>query len=483
MVILAVVLVAAVLATGVAYAPSTNHAASSPFAQVHPQSNTKPIYFHSIAFVPITPSNNQTNSTQSNTTTENTTPNQVASPTINATTNQTQVSATNTTQTYASCNNYELITNATGVSKHGLCQWNGGMLQIYAAGGNSGSITYRITSTTGNFFVTNTTNARCSTYMQTINPPVGVYNVSFKTGAGGGSCNDELVDLKSPSPKPYITPTNAIMDLGQGINMTASWYGGTQPDYNVRWSVGASASCPGSVITHNSTVYGNTSTQQFSPDSVGAFYICVDVNGTYGGPATLNVNQQLSIMPLAASEVNITAGQPITLYGQAVGGTAPYHYYWYADNTLINTTASNSITLHPDLTTTYYYTVTDSAYQPSTSQNSQQITVNISKTLGCNVTDTVYLGQNDTCTPFTVQLTDLGQPNSNGISPAAINVYYNGTLTNTTSVMPKVQTAFSAHGYVLHVYINQTFDGLYAYQKYAKILLNVTRAPGWLTAP
>jgi hypothetical protein len=84
---------------------------------------------------------------------------------------------------------------------------------------------------------------------------------------------------------------------------------------------------------------------------------------------------------------------------------------------------------------------------------------------------TVYVGQNLTGGAYTVQLTDIGQPNSNGISPAAINLYKNGALTNTTSIQSGNTTSFNVSGTKVFVKVSQTFAGLYAYQKYAKIQL------------
>jgi hypothetical protein len=111
---------------------------------------------------------------------------------------------------------------------------------------------------------------------------------------------------------------------------------------------------------------------------------------------------------------------------------------------------------------------------------------------------TVYVGHNLTSGPFTVQLTDLGQPNANGIVPASLAVYYNGQLTNTSASFPAgVGTGsgtvkFNVTGNLLFVKVNQTFAGLYQYQKWAKIQLfsnvqpftngnswNSTTNPGW----
>ncbi len=106
---------------------------------------------------------------------------------------------------------------------------------------------------------------------------------------------------------------------------------------------------------------------------------------------------------------------------------------------------------------------------------------------------TLYVGQNLTAGNFTVQLTDLGQP-ANGISPAAINLYYNGALTNITQIKPGVTQQFNVSGHNVYVKVNQTFAGLYAYQKYAKLqvysnvytltsgaVFNQSTNPGWRT--
>lgn len=84
---------------------------------------------------------------------------------------------------------------------------------------------------------------------------------------------------------------------------------------------------------------------------------------------------------------------------------------------------------------------------------------------------TIYVGHNITSGPWVVQLQDLGQPNSNGVSPASLSIMYNGQLTNTSSVSPGTVTKFNVTGHTLYVNVNATFAGLYAYQKWAKLQL------------
>ena len=85
---------------------------------------------------------------------------------------------------------------------------------------------------------------------------------------------------------------------------------------------------------------------------------------------------------------------------------------------------------------------------------------------------TVYVGHNLTSGGFTVQLTDLGQPNGAGTSPASLDIYYKGALTNVTQIFPSTTPAvFNISGHNLYVLVNSTFAGLYAYQKWAKMQL------------
>ncbi|MFP3289285.1 MAG: S-layer protein [Candidatus Micrarchaeota archaeon] len=84
---------------------------------------------------------------------------------------------------------------------------------------------------------------------------------------------------------------------------------------------------------------------------------------------------------------------------------------------------------------------------------------------------TVFVGQNLTSGPFTVKLLDLSYPNSNGISQADVAVYKNGIMYNQTAVYPQTTTEFNVSGTPIYLYVSQTFPGLYASQKWAKMQL------------
>jgi len=85
--------------------------------------------------------------------------------------------------------------------------------------------------------------------------------------------------------------------------------------------------------------------------------------------------------------------------------------------------------------------------------------------------NTVYRSQNLSSGPFKVQLVNLGVSNSNGIVPATLDVYYNGTLTNTTTLYPISTVHFTVGRSSLALVLSRTDNGLYYYEKWAKMQL------------
>lgn len=119
---------------------------------------------------------------------------------------------------------------------------------------------------------------------------------------------------------------------------------------------------------------------------------------------------------------------------------------------------------------THINTTTATTSVSTTSLNTTTIPTNNT----CNTLVMLYVGHNDTCAPFTASLTDLGQPNSNGTSPASFSIYYGNVLTNTTNLYPNQSATFTVHGIQSKLYVYQTFAGLYVYQKWAKVSFGLT---------
>ncbi len=105
---------------------------------------------------------------------------------------------------------------------------------------------------------------------------------------------------------------------------------------------------------------------------------------------------------------------------------------------------------------------------------------------------TLYVGQNYTYQNFTIQLVDLGRANSQGHSPAILNIYYGSgkTPSNTTSVYAPNLTKFNVSGHILFLKVKNVTNGytvqyakLQAYSNVYNVtssqVLNQSNDPGW----
>ncbi|MGC8533643.1 MAG: hypothetical protein ACP5MV_03405 [Candidatus Parvarchaeum sp.] len=94
-----------------------------------------------------------------------------------------------------SCNGYELASSSDHANLYGECNWQGGSLTIYNAGGNAGYASYYIVTSAGQISVSGYSDNRCldtsgnSAELSLYLPAQTLY-VHVGTGAGGGSCGN-----------------------------------------------------------------------------------------------------------------------------------------------------------------------------------------------------------------------------------------------------------------------------------------------------
>lgn len=90
-------------------------------------------------------------------------------------------------------------------------------------------------------------------------------------------------------------------------------------------------------------------------------------------------------------------------------------------------------------------------------------------------TNTIYVGSNEICGPYTVQLADIGQSYTCSGTSGTFGIYYQGVLTNTLSILPF--NSMEANDMIfgaptpIFVHVGNEFLGLYKYQKWAKVTL------------
>jgi len=144
-----------------------------------------------------------------------------------------------------------------------------------------------------------------------------------------------------------ISPTSKVIDLGQYVTFTSSVSGGTSP-YSYQW------------YRNGIAVGGATSNSwAFTPTSTGYYLVHLNVTDTLGEEAKSNVaevtvNPELSVSIQPASSV-ITLGQSVDFTSMVSGGTLPYTYQWYVNETEVSGANSASWTFTP--TSTGYYLV------------------------------------------------------------------------------------------------------------------------------
>jgi len=167
-----------------------------------------------------------------------------------------------------------------------------------------------------------------------------------------------------------ISPTTAVMDVGQSQLFNSSVSGGTSP-FSYQWYL------------NNAAVSGATNaTWAFVPFASGSYtvYVVVTDGASTAASATSNtadvtVDPQLTVS-ISPSNAAIYLSQSQNFTAAPSGGTSPYTYQWYENTTLVSGATSRTWTFTPISTGTYIICakVTDSAGEQATSDNS---TVNV----------------------------------------------------------------------------------------------------------
>ncbi len=170
--------------------------------------------------------------------------------------------------------------------------------------------------------------------------------------------------------------------------------------------------------------------------------------------------------------------------------------YQVVFNKPINQYTSSGSLNSPDITllgqnwTILNYTTGFTATATGTTTTTAGGAINLAQSL--TPTKTLYVGQNFSVDNFTIELADLGRANSNGISPAILNIYYKNstTPTNTTTAYSPGVTKFNVSGHTLFVKVKDVVNGytlqyakIQAYSNVYKItnnqVYNQTNNPGW----
>jgi PKD repeat protein/KaiC/GvpD/RAD55 family RecA-like ATPase len=198
-----------------------------------------------------------------------------------------------------------------------------------------------------------------------------VYVVVTDSSGGNKSSaqsNTAPVTVNS-APSVSISPSSAVLDVGQSKLFTSSVSGGTSP-YSYQWYL------------NGVLVSGATNTEwTFTPSSAGSYSVYLKVTDNVAEQATSNtaavtVNGAPSISISPASVV-MDVAQSQLFTSSVSGGTSPYTYQWYLNSVSVSGATKSSWTFTPSSRGAYnvYLEVSDTASVTVTS-NTAVATVN-----------------------------------------------------------------------------------------------------------
>jgi parallel beta-helix repeat protein len=283
----------------------------------------------------------------------------------------------------------------------------------------------------------------------------GIWNTPYVIGTNNTDYYP-LMKLWQPL-SVVISPSSAIIDLGQSQNFTSNVSGGTSP-YTYQWYLNGVA------------VSGaNISSSIYEPIKVGLFTVFVKVTDNTGLQATSNVvnvkvNEALFVTVLPSSAMDVDQSE--TLNSTVYGGTSPYAYQWYLNSVAVPGATTSTWNYLPTSTgsSMIYLKVTDSAAPRANIVASNNITVTI------NAAPSVKISPNSTTM-------DIGQPKTftlivaGGASPYKYQWYVNGTPVSGATSSSWVFTPTSSGSYM--VYANATDNvGLRAKSNIASVTVN-----------
>lgn len=145
------------------------------------------------------------------------------------------------------CDSTVLSTPYLNATTSEYCQASGGQYGVWVAAGNSGLETATIVGSDGKTYLSQSSSYNCTTYYDNITLPAKItYNITLRTGLGGGTCGQALVKLNrtiTPPQQIYSNVYNGNFSTATYLGWTATNPGfGTRP-FNISYADRANVSC------------------------------------------------------------------------------------------------------------------------------------------------------------------------------------------------------------------------------------------------
>ena len=170
-----------------------------------------------------------------------------------------------------------------------------------------------------------------------------------------------------------VTPTSAILDVGQSKVFTATAAGGSGVYSNYQWYVNGGLFQSGAAVTfsYDAVSVGTASITARVTDSLG-----ITSALSNAASVTVNVVPSVSILPIGPVTLNFGGSQLFT--ATPSGGSGVLHYHWFlAGSTAVGTDSNTYSFSGPVGLYSVSCKVTDSADVPFTSGGSNAVSVNV----------------------------------------------------------------------------------------------------------
>ena len=243
-------------------------------------------------------------------------------------------------------------------------------------------------------------------------------------------------------PSVTISPSSAIMDLGQTQTFNSTSSGGTPP-YTYEWYLNGNA-----VYSANDPTWG------FTPTSTGNYQVYLNVTDAASKSAASNttnvlVNPALSVA-LSPISVSLDVGQSSLFTSSVSGGTYPYSYQWYLNGSLVLSGISSSWMFNPS--SAGFYTV------------STNVTDNVGVVAESRASSaTVNPALSASISPHAITI-DVGQSLlftssvSGGTSPYTYQWYLNGNTVRGATNSSWIFTPNSPNSYNVYVKVTDSVN-------------------------
>jgi len=256
---------------------------------------------------------------------------------------------------------------------------------------------------------------------------------------------DSTVLFWQPAPPPLsvsISPTSVVMDVGQSVTFTSDVSGGTPP-YTYQWYLN-DVPVPSAV----------NPTWTFTPTSPGSYEIHLNVTDDVGVTARSNiasvtVNPTLTVS-ISPTTVSMDVGQSQLFTSFVSGGTPPYSYQWYLNDTAVLGATSSNWTFIPTSTGFYliYVNVTDYVVVTAKS-NIASVTVNPELSVSINpISAAMNLGDSKT----------FSSSVSGGTPPYTYQWYLNNSPVPGANASTWVFTPTTIGSYTIYLNVTDSVD-------------------------